>query len=239
MNSNIPQICNSLLSYNFEIDSPMVNHTIDIDNNKLYGIQGCVKNQTNSIILQYADDETDENVHEESVGYKVIYSLIEIDVVPFVSVFIPYEALGILPNMIERLSLPINTNNYVFNYETDIFKCFKQLLYSSDSNIRKYSDDEEKDIKDNYVLVFIFTGNTRFLDETDYIHLANSAFVKLVPKSNKRKEITATSITVLTNKKKRGGKQYKKSIKNKRSKSKSIKNKRSKSKSIKNKRVKK
>ena len=113
------------------------------------------------------------------------------------------------------------------------------MLYSSDSNIRKYSDDEEKDIKDNYVLVFIFTGNTRFLDETDYIHLANSAFVKLVPKSNKKKEITATSITVLTNKKKRGVKQYKKSIKNKRSKSKSKKNKRSKSKSIKNKRVKK
>jgi hypothetical protein len=236
MNSNIPQICNNLLSYNFEIDSPMVNHTIDIDNNKLYGIQGCVKNQTNSIILQYADDETDENVHDNSVGYKVIYSLIEIDVVPFVSVFIPYEALGILPNMIERLSLPINTNNYVFNYENEIFKCFKQLLYSSDSNIRKYSDDEEKDIKDNYVLVFIFTGNTRFLDETDYIHLANSAFVKLVPKSNKNKRKVITPTDNTRYKKTKGGNKYKKSIKNKKSKSKSKKNK---SKNKRSKRVKK
>jgi hypothetical protein len=181
MDTNIPEICNVLLDYKFEVKIPLTKFTIDIDKNKLNGIKGCIDNQTNSIDLQYPEVET-------NVGYKVIYSLIEIDVVPILSVFIPYEALGIFEEIIHAINVPKIYTDYVFKHDSDVFKCFKQMLYSTEKNIKRFTHYEtENDVKteyitDDYVLAFIFTGNTRFTDDSDEIHKQYSVFIKLVSK---------------------------------------------------------
>jgi len=181
MDTNIPEICNVLLDYKFEVKIPLTKFTIDIDKNKLNGIKGCIDNQTNSIDLQYPEVET-------NVGYKVIYSLIEIDVVPILSVFIPYEALGIFEEIINAINVPKIYTDYVFKHDSDVFKCFKQMLYSTEKNIKRFThyetenDLETEYITDDYVLAFIFTGNTRFTDDSDEIHKQYSVFVKLVSK---------------------------------------------------------
>jgi len=205
----MPEICNILLDYKFELKLPLTKFTIDIDNNKLNGIKGCIANQTNSIDLQYPEVET-------NVGYKVIYSLIEIDVVPILSVFIPYEALGIFEEIIHVINVPKIYTDYVFKHDSDVFKCFKQMLYSTEKNIKRFThyetendvetdnDVKIEDITDDYVLAFIFTGNTRFTDDSDEIHKKYSVFVKLVSKqyesvTKSNESIPKSNDTVTTN----------------------------------------